>query len=341
MTPAKLTLSELADRFLSAERILIVCHTGPDGDAVGSSTALALLAEACGIRAVCTAPDRIADRLSFIIPDGLFREFDDSLLDECDTVMTVDTASVLQLGSLSHLAENGKIDFMLDHHATGSPYADCYVDGDASAAGEIVFELYECLRERGCVKTLPALCRAVYAAISSDTGSFKFSNVTPKTHMTAAKIVECISNADDGGMPVDEIARCLYGRRTMNDIRAQGLAIEKLRVYADGEIGAVLITADDYLSRGLDEADVSNSVETPRSLAGVRLAVAVRQKADARDTFKASCRSNCEINVADICAEYGGGGHAKAAGCSLHADSPEEALARMIESFENALGGGR
>lgn len=341
MTPAKLTLCELADRFLAAKRMLIICHTGPDGDAVGSATALACLAEACGIKAVCVAPDRIAERLSFIAPDGLFREMDAELLDSCDTVMTVDTASVSQLGSLGYLAEDGKIDFMLDHHATGSPYAHHYVDGDAAAAGEIVFELYECIREKGRVGELPSLCRAVYAAIASDTGSFKFSNVTPKTHRIAARLVECISASNDGGMPVDEIARYLFSRRTMNDIRAQGLAIERLRVFADGELAAVLLTADDYLVRGLDESDVSNSVETPRSLAGVRIAVAVRQRAEARNTFKVSCRSNCEINVADICAEYGGGGHAKAAGCTIFAPSPEEALSRMVESFKIALGGGR
>ncbi len=338
MSTAKLTLEALADRFAAARRLMIICHTGPDGDAVGSSTAAACLACALGIDAVCVAPDKIAERLRFIYPDGLFREYSEELADSCDVIMTVDTASVSQLGSLSHLAEEGRIAFMIDHHGTGEPYCDAYVDSTASAAGEIIFSLYELFLERGEVGCLPELCRAVYAAIASDTGSFKFSNVTPKTHLIAARIHECVGAATDGGMSIEELSRCLFGRRTLNDIRAQGLAIERLETFADGQLGAVLLCAEDYLSRGLEESDVSNSVETPRSLAGVRLAFAIRQKADARDTFKVSCRSNCDIDVAQLCARYGGGGHARAAGCTLHASSPREAYEEIIACMTRELG---
>lgn len=338
MSTAPLTLDALADRFAAAKRLMIICHTGPDGDAVGSATATAYLASALGIDAICVSPDKIAQRLSFIFPEGLFREYSLGLEEKYDTVMTADTASVSQLGSLGHLAENGKIDFMIDHHDTGEAYCDAYVDGTASAAGEIIFELYELFRARGRVGCLPELCRAVYAAIASDTGSFKYSNVTPKTHLIAAKIHESVAASDDGGMSIDEISRFLFGRRTLNDIKAQGLAIEHLETFAGGELGGVLLCAEDYLSRGLEESDVSNSVETPRSLAGVRLAFAVRQKADAPDIFKVSCRSNCDINVADICARYGGGGHARAAGCTLHAESPREAYDEIIASLTRELG---
>ena len=119
--------------------------------------------------------------------------------------------------------------------------------------------------------------------------------------------------------------------------KAQGLAIEKLRVFADGEVAAVLLTADEYTARGLDETDFSAAVETPRSLAGVKIALAVRQKADDKSAFKVSSRSNCDANVSEICALFGGGGHPKAAGCTLYGNDAEAVLMEAVEAFKKAL----
>lgn len=337
MSFEKLTLSDVARRLLDAKSLLIFCHTGPDGDALGSSTALALIAEALGIKVKCVCPDKIADRLAFIMPERFLVEYECGMEDTFDVLFSVDTASSAQLGVLSHLAEERKISLMIDHHGMGEVYADNYVDSEASAAGEIIFELYSLLRADGAIGILPDVSRAIYTAIVSDTGSFKFSNVTEKTHMTAAHLVGEINSADDGGMTTDELCRTLFGRRTMRDIKAQGLAIEKLRVFEDGEIGAVLLLADEYTSRGLDESDLSAAVETPRSLAGVKIALAIRQKAEERDTFKVSSRSNCEADVSEICAMFGGGGHSKAAGCTIYGEDGEEVLFRAVEAFKKAL----
>lgn len=337
MNHASVTLETVADRLCSLESLLILCHTGPDGDAVGSSTALALMAEAMGIEVKCVSPDKITDRLSFIMPERFHAEYEEGMEDSFDGVFSVDTASPAQLGSLSHLAEGGKIDLMLDHHEIGEIYADSYVDSTASATGEIMWRLYEILRSRGNVGALPDVSRAVYTAVVSDTGSFKFSNVTPETHRIAACLVDEINTADDGNMTTDELCRTLFGRRTMRDIKAQGLAIDKLRVFGDGEIAAVLLCADEYLARGLDESDLSAAVETPRSLAGVKIALAIRQKADARDTFKLSSRSNCDADVSEICALFGGGGHPKAAGCTLYGDDGEAVLREAVEAFGKAI----
>lgn len=332
------TLGCIADRLEMSRRVMILCHTGPDGDAVGSSTALALMCEAMGKEVICVAPDKLAERLEFIMPERFRAEYTDALEDSFDTVIAVDTASPAQLGGLSHLAENGKVHLMIDHHGVGEPYADSYIDPYASATGEIMHHLYVLLRERGLVGVMPDVSRAIYVAVVSDTGSFKFSNTTPNTHLIAASLVGEINSAEDGGMTTDELCRNLFGRRTMRDIKAQGLAIEKLRVFADGELGAVLLTADEYLSRGLEESDLSMAVETPRSLAGVKIAIAVRQKADERDTFKVSSRSNCDACVSEVCALFGGGGHPKAAGCTIYGTDPEEVLLEAVRAFASAIG---
>lgn len=337
MSFEKLTLRGVAQRLCEIKSLLVVCHTGPDGDAVGSSAALALIAEAMGIYVKCVCPDKIAERLAFIMPERFLTEYERGMEDAFDALFSVDTASPSQLGELSHLAHEAKVSLMIDHHGVGEIYADNFIDSTASAAGEIIFELYSLLREDGHLGTLPEVSRAVYAAVVSDTGSFKFSNVSAKTHLIAASLVGEINSAEDGGMTTDELCRTLFGRRTLRDIKAQGLAIEKLRVFADGEVAAVLLTADEYTARGLDETDLSAAVETPRSLAGVKIALAVKQKADDKSVFKVSSRSNCDVNVSEICTLFGGGGHPKAAGCTLYGNDAEAVFIEAVEAFEKAL----
>lgn len=337
MLPLSQTVSlhEIGKALEAAERLLIISHTGPDGDTVGSSAALAYIAKAMGCEVKWVSPDPMAQRLSFLMPEEFLFEYTEGCEDDFDLICSVDVASPAQLGSLEHLA--GKIGFMIDHHETGEPYAPCFVDPHASAAGEIIFRLYALLKEQGKIGAMPEVSRAVYAAIVSDTGSFKFSNVTPETHIIAAELVREINGATDGGMNTDELCRTLFGRRTLRDIKAQGLAIKNLRVFADGELGAVLLPAEDVLAEGLDETDLGASVEVPRSLDGVKIAISVRQKLDDRGTFKVSSRSNCEISVSDICALFGGGGHPKAAGCTVHAESPEAALEAAVRAFSAPL----
>ena len=330
------SLAEVARRLKGARRVLIISHTNPDGDTLGSAAALAGVARALGCEVVSTTPDKPAARLEFLL-DESYREYVAGLEEGFDLICAVDVASPEQLGSLSHLAEGRKIDFMLDHHAEGNPFAPNYVDPTAAAASEIVYELYRIAQEIYETPNLPDVSRNVYAALISDTGSFKYSNVTPHTHIVASELVYEINSSDDGGMTTEEIARTLFGRRTMTDLKAQGLAISKLSVHKDGELGVVLITTDDMKASGVEESDLGAAVETPRSLEGVKIALALKQSMADPNVYRVSSRSNCEVNVADVCALFGGGGHAKAAGCKITAASPEEALETAVKTFGAAL----
>ena len=336
---SKITLSDIIHRLAASRRVLIVSHTNPDGDTLGSAAALAEIVSAMGSEARCTAPESPSERLSFIIPPErlLIPLSDDGTADSFDTVCAVDIASPSQLGSLSWLAERGQIDFMIDHHATGEPFAPYLTDSDASAVGEIIYRLYRESLDAGLIPPLPNALRGAYTAISSDTGSFKYSNVTPETHLIAAELVRGISCADDGGPSTEELSRTLFGRRTMRDLRAQALTIRNLSVSDDGRIASVLFRRDEYLAEGLSESDLGGGVETPRSLVGVKIALSVRQNASDPNLYKVSSRSNCDTDVAAVCAAFGGGGHPKAAGCSVTASSPEEALSTVTEAFAAAL----
>ena len=329
-----ITLENAADAIEKGGKFLILGHVNPDGDCVGSAYALAELIRACGGEADVAVPGEMPKRLKFLCssdPASLAEGEEDGY----DTILSIDVASPMQLGDNGWLIP--KIAFMLDHHGMGEAFAPNYVDPTASAAGEIVYSLYRILRERGKVGVLPEVSRRIYAAIVSDTGSFKFSNTTPGTHIIASELVDEINNADDGGMDTAEVCRSLFGQRTLKELTAQMLAIQNLRFYEDGKLGAVIFTQQMLADAGLTEEEIGNVVDTPRGVEGVLVGISLRQLAADPMSYKVSSRANAEIDCAAVCANFGGGGHVRAAGCTITAETPEEALAMMAEAFGEAV----
>lgn len=340
------TLEDIADTVASAKNALILTHVNPDGDCIGAAFALRRLILACGgqVRVIC--PNDLPKRLRFLASDSLYMTEDEEPyntrfdpetedISVYDCILSVDVASPMQLGDLAVLIPH--IRYMIDHHGMGEPFAPNYIDPTASAAGEIIFRLYTGLKQRGTVGIVPEAARRMYAAIVSDTGSFKFSNTTSGTHHIAAELVDEINNADDGGMDTADVCRSLFGQRTLKELTAQMLAIQNLRFYENGRLGAVLFTQQMLADAGLTEEEIGNVVDTPRGVEGVLIGISLRQLAADPTQYKVSSRANADIDCAAVCAAFGGGGHTRAAGCTITADDPEEALARMAEAFGSAI----
>lgn len=330
----ELSLSEIVDRIAAAKNALIICHMNPDGDTVGSASALYELILACCGSATIACHDEIPRRLRFLTKEGAVITPPVST-EEFDTVFSIDVASPAQLGDLSLVID--KIDFMIDHHAMGEVFADYYIDPAASAAGEIVFSIYEELKSRGIIGENPEAARRMYAAIVSDTGSFKFSNTTEDTHKIAASLLSEINSAEDSGASTTDLCRKLFGQRTLNELYAQMHAIQNLRFYEDGALGVVMFTTEMLEAAGLSETDIGNAVETPRGVEGVLVGISIRQLSSDPTKYKVSSRANAEIDVAAVCAKFDGGGHVRAAGCTITAESPEDALAVVVDAFGEAV----
>ena len=340
------TLEDIADTVSSAKNVLILTHVNPDGDCIGAAFALRRLILACGGQARVICPNDLPKRLRFLASDSLYMTEDEEPyntrfdpetedISVYDCILSVDVASPMQLGDLAVLIPH--IRYMIDHHGMGEPFAPNYIDPTASAAGEIIFRLYTGLKQRGTVGIVPEAARRMYAAIVSDTGSFKFSNTTSGTHHIAAELVDEINNADDGGMDTADVCRSLFGQRTLKELTAQMLAIQNLRFYENGRLGAVLFTQQMLADAGLTEEEIGNVVDTPRGVEGVLIGISLRQLAADPTQYKVSSRANADIDCAAVCANFGGGGHTRAAGCTITADDPEEALARMAEAFGSAI----
>ena len=294
----------------SAKRLLILTHERPDADTLGSAFALKYALEDASHRAEVACADRIigkylgitGDRRVLSVPDGY----------EPDLVCAVDVASLHMLGNLKD-GFAGRIDLKIDHHGTGEDYARFnYTEPDSAACGEIIYAM---LRDAGLVNARAA--DALYAAIASDTGCFKFGNTTARTHRIAAELC-------DLGVDARSINNVLFESKTQGEIGAMRAALDGMHFYAGGKIAVISFSNEMKERLGFDDDDISPLHGLPREIEGVSLGVTIRQQPEPRDEYKVSLRSGGEIDCAALCSVFGGGGHKGAAGCTVRAASIAE-----------------
>jgi len=332
---AALTLTEAADRLLAADSALIFIHQNPDGDAVGSSFALAQILRAAGKTARVVCADEIPRRLRFLLRGQEDCAYTEGMEADYALLCSVDTASVTQLGGLGRMAE--KIALAIDHHGANEPYCDNCTDPAASAAGELIYDLYRMFCERGIISPDGDICRLTYTAIVSDTGSFKYSNTTRGTLLRAADMVGEIAACTDGGDDTAMLCHRLFECRTLTELYAQRAGIDALRIAHGGELGVVLFTREMIEAAGITYEDIGNIVSLPRTVEGVKIALSVKQSDSDPTVWRVSSRASCDIDVSAVCASFGGGGHRRAAGCTVTAPDAESAYAIVCEAFGRAL----
>ncbi len=320
-----LTLAEFTREIRDGVDSLVIFHRHPDGDAVGSGFALRLLLEAMECRALCACEDEIPERLRFLVGDKQESILPENLPADFlpKQIITVDTASPAQMGRLYALYGD-KVDLMIDHHGRGERYADGWIKANASSTGEMIFALSRELLRTGRISVIPdEVDKLLYAAVSSDTGCFRYSNVTHETHICAATLLK-----DDSFDPA-EINRQLFEVKSEKLLLAERLGAERLTRYMDGALSVITFPASLKTKHGFADEHLETLVDIARALEGVQVAVAVRQPTDA-PIFRVSMRSNTNFDVAAVCARFGGGGHVKAAGCTL--DLP--AIATVEQAVE-------
>lgn len=324
--PTYLTFEELCERLEIPQNTLILFHRNPDADAVGSAFALKTVLENLGSNAYCVCACDVPVRLRFLMNGEQESVLPESIPDEIEfeRIISVDSASPSQLGDLWELYGE-QIDLMIDHHASGEPYADAYIQTDAAATGEILFDLVKALATEEKVVITDALCTDLYAAISSDTGCFRYSNVTPETHARAAELVA-------SGIDCADINHRLFEAKTMEQLRAQAAGISNLHLFANGKIAVVTFPYALKAALGLADEHLETLIDVARSLIGVQVAVSIRQPGT-DGTFRVSTRSNGAYDVSALCAKFDGGGHKKAAGCTVYATDMDEAMNKIVHAI--------
>lgn len=322
-----LSFEEVCAALVDPKPTLILFHRNPDGDAVGSAFALKRILTALGSPAWCVAPDEVPRRLRFLADAEQSSVLPDAIPNAMigTRVISVDVASPSQLGNLREQFE-GKVDLMIDHHAGGTPFADHFILPSAAATGEILYSFIRSLRDAGKLQNDRTVNERLYAAVSSDTGCFRFSNATPLTHRVAAELIE-------SGIDAAEINHLLFESDSLDQVRAEGAAISNLGFAANGKIGYVTFPHSLKVSLGIAEEHLDTLIDIPRSIEGVRIAFSVRQPSS-EGVFRVSMRAACDYDVSALCAKFGGGGHKRAAGCTIEAESMEAAVKAVLDAID-------
>lgn len=329
---AALSFDRMTRRLLSIASegpLALIVHARPDGDCIGSGFATAkLLAEAgCRCRVVC--PDPMPERLAFldltgqgdITPPPEGAEFGPG-----SRAVALDVAAPSLFGGLDKQYD---ILLTIDHHDSSTPVSDRYLDPGASATGEIVWRIAKNWLRTGVIRSIPhETAYAAYAAISSDTGCFRFPNVTPATHRIAAQLISELPEHAD-------IDRRLFEIKTPARIAAEKTALELLRVSDDGKISVCAISNEMIRKCALPQSELDALTDVARSVDGVEVAVAVREEEPGR--YRVSLRSNGSANVSAVCGVFGGGGHRRAAGCTLESDDMEKVLSRVLKEIRRRI----
>ena len=318
MINADISLPEIAGKLRGAANLLILTHDHPDGDTLGSAFALKAALGRDGRRVEVACCDPVAPSLRFItggaaalpVPAGF----------EPDLVCAVDMADDGMLGDLLPLFD-GKVDVKIDHHATSKPFAAFnYVDPGAAACGEIIYDL---LAPGGAVT--PGAATALYAAVASDTGGFRYANTTARTFTIASELIGL--GADSHG-----VNGMLFEQKSPGELRATRLAIEGLEYHAGGRVAVTGFTMDMKRHFDIADDDISPILGLTRDIAGVEVGITLRQESEAPDVYKASLRSDGAFDCSEVCALFGGGGHRGAAGCRLEAVSFDAAKKALVDA---------
>ena len=320
-------IDDVCDFLVQKKNTLIIFHVRPDADAIGASFALKLILEAMGSKVYCTCESEIPSRLAFLTEkhqrSAKFENMNSSF--EFERVITLDTASPSQLGNLQKLFENN-IDLMIDHHDNGTKYADYYIRSDFAASGEIVYEIAQRLIKRGELDAIPRdAYDLIYAALSSDTGCFKYSNVSAHTHLCAAELIRV-------GVDTAEINHRLFDCKSEKMLAAEAAGFQNIKFYNNRKIAAVIFPYDLKKELELEDEHLETLVDVARAVDGVKIAMSVRQSTPYR-SFRISLRSSCSFDVSVIAKHFSGGGHTKAAACTIEADSIEFATRLVVDEI--------
>ena len=313
----KINLLETGNMLLAAQKIVLCCHVSPDGDTLGSALGLARFLEQQGKEVVVFADDHINKSLSFIPGIEKVQRPEEGVLVEADLFVVVDASSFDRVGICNEVVKTPVL-LNIDHHISNTEFADyLYLDAEAAAAGEIMCDLFEAMGW----EYDEAIATDFYTAITTDCGSFRYSNTTSKTMQRAAKLL-------DYGVKPNEISDMLDVRsRKTTELLAK--VLPSLTFDYEGKVAHITITNDLYDK----EAQTDSFVSYPRYIEGVE--VAIMFKAVEPEVTRVSMRSS-NVDVASVALSFGGGGHLRAAGCTIYAPV-EEAKAQLLAVVGKAL----
>jgi phosphoesterase RecJ-like protein len=321
MTPNNVPqIHRIIDAIRSRQRFVLSSHSRPDGDSIGSQLAMAYALQALGKDVTIVNKDAAPGPImQFPGVDGIrlanevTGEFEAAIIMECSDLARTGVGGLDRWFVIN-----------IDHHPGNTGFGDInWFDSSASACGEMVFDLVSALG----VRMSPEIATHVYLAILTDTGSFHYSGISPRTFDICRQTLEA-------GVDPVRVARMVYDSNHMGRLKLFGSVLSAMQIDRSGRIAIVYVDHAMARAAGGSYEDTEGLVNLPLTVKEVEAVVFFKQEKD--DEYRVSLRSKGEIDIGAVAKEFGGGGHKNAAGCTVR--GPIESLRHMIvEKVERAI----
>ncbi|HZY57674.1 MAG TPA: bifunctional oligoribonuclease/PAP phosphatase NrnA [Rubrobacteraceae bacterium] len=309
------TTREVAEFLKGLDRAAITTHTGADGDAIGSAVALVYLLRSLGLEAVFCYAEEVPNYLRWLLPDEPLKECPPGY-----DLLVVDTSRADRIGVLREEEVAHPVRLNLDHHEDNPLYGEMnLVDAKAAASAQLVAALYDELD----IPLDKKAAEAIYAGVLTDTGGFRFRNVSPEAHELVADLLRA-------GVVPAEVDDRINRTATVEQLNIVGISLANAERYGEALISTV--DSSEYERTGATELDSKESIDRLRTVAGVEVVAHLRE---VESGTKASLRSE-NVDVGAIARIFGGGGHRLAAGYTTP-KAPQEAKEELLKALEGTV----
>lgn len=309
---------EAAEIIKNCNSAYILIHQSPDGDCIGAGTALYHILKYLGKKAKVVCPDEIPERYGFMRKGYIDEDF------EPDFIISTDVADANLLGALKE-EYGSQVGLCIDHHISNTGYAEkTLLRPDASATCELIYELMEMLE----VPLTDNITRCIYTGIATDTGCFKYENTTARCHEIVANLKRCCN------ICYARINSDMFDVKSRGRMKIERFVSDIMEYYLNDQCTMICVTSDILDEMNVDSSELEGLAGIPLQVEGVEVGVTIKQKDE--DSYKISMRSANDVNVSEICASLGGGGHVKAAGCLLHG-TLDEVKKKIVDAVEAGI----
>ncbi len=317
---------EFASVIEQHQNILLTSHIRPDCDALGSELGMAGVLDKLGKSVRIVNGDVTPENLAFIDPEkrlaalGVDVQIDD--LGDIDLLMVLDTSAWAQLGPMADVVRVTRAKkIIVDHHLGEDDLgAELFKDPTAEATGRLVVDAAERL---GVPLTLE-IATPLFAAIATDTGWYRYGNLTGNSYRIAGKLV-------DAGVQPAALYTKLYEQDTVERVRLRGVILSRTQVELDGRLAHTYVRVSDFEQTGAKPSDTEDVINLTLGIADTEAAVILVEQLSGG--FKLSFRSRCELDCSDVAQEFSGGGHKAAAGAFIN-ETFEQAQRRVLDAVK-------
>ena len=296
-----MTLDNILEEIKKADKIAILTHENPDGDAIGSSLSLKLALKQLGKEADLIVPEFPK---SFEFLPGASEIIKESNVEQYDLAFALDCASMKLLNGFVSYFDNARTKIVIDHHSSNTMFGDLnYVDQDAPACAQLLLVVFNYFN----INVTHEIGTCILTGIITDTGGLRYEGVTAETFRFVADLCE-------KGIKVSKVYEKVFASKSRAKFELHRIALNRLEFLEDGKVAFTYITKEDEEKVGASNGDYDGIVENGRDVEGVEVSVFLRETSNG---IKVSLRSKENVNVSQVAMIFGGGGHVRAAGCKI------------------------